>query len=486
VFRDKRPTQEMLFIPGRLSDYIPDDHILKRVHAVLDLRWLADEVRDLYSKSSGRPCIEPERAVRLMLAGFFHGIVHDRKLVREAQVNIAYRWFAGYELDEPIPDHSTLTRIRQRWGEEKFQRIFEKSVKQCIAAGMVAGEMCHIDASLVRADVSWKSLVARHVEKVFAENESGVKDEEPPEGDPPDEMGSPSAKKPGKVKKVSKTDPEASMATSSHDFRLEPTYKQNTAVDDQAGVIVDIHVTTGEANEGREMLDQIERVKEITGATPKTVTADAGYASGRNYEALEQAEITGVIPPQKERKPKGGVALRRFKYDPVHDVVRCPMGKKLVRGSRGSSAWFYRAKASDCKVCPLREKCVPQSTRSRSVLIVDGYCALLRARRKKEQGWPEEVWEAYRRHRWQVEGVHGEAKTQHGMRRAVRRGLSNMRIQCYLTAAVINLKRLAMAASDGSLLRAIRHMLGLKASIPGHIGRFHWPTPFTAVIWAKA
>jgi len=441
MFRDKRPSQEMLFIPGRLSDYIPDDHILRRVHAILDLRWLADEVRGLYSKSSGRPCIEPERAVRLMLAGFFHGIVHDRKLVREAQVNIAYRWFAGYELDEAIPDHSTLTRIRQRWGEEKFRLIFEKSVKQCIKAGMVAGEMCHIDASLVRADVSWKSLVARHVEKVFAENESGVKDEDPPEDDPPDQIESPSAKKPGKVKKVSKTDPEASMATSSHDFRLEPTYKQ------------------------------------ITGAVPKTVTADAGYASGRNYQALEQAEITGVIPPQKARKPKGGVALRRFKYDPVHGIVRCPMGKKLVRSARGKLGWFYRARASDCKACPLREKCVPMSTRSRSVYLGDGYCALLRARRKKEQGWTEELWEAYKRHRWQVEGVHGEAKNEHGMRRAVRRGLSNMRIQCYLTAAVINLKRLAMAASDGSFWRTILRMLGLRAPIPAHRRRFQRPIP---------
>lgn len=472
MFRDKRPTQETLFIPGSLCDYVPDDHILKRVHAVLDLRWLADEVRGLYSRTSGRPCIEPERAVRLMLAGFFHGIVHDRKLVREAQVNIAYRWFAGYALDEPIPDHSTLTRIRQRWGEERFRRIFEQSVKQCINAGMVAGEMCHIDASLVRADVSWKSLVARHVEKVLAENESTVKDEAPPEGDPPDEIGSPSAQKPGKVKKISRTDPEASMATSSHDFRLEPTYKQHTAVDDKAGVIVDIHVTTGESGEGREMLDQIERVKEITGKTPKTVTADAGYASGRNYEALEQAEIAGVIPPQKERKPRGGVALRRFKYDALHDVVTCPMGKKLVRGCRGKSVCFYRAKASDCRACPLMEKCVPKSTRSRSVLIVDGYCSLLRARRRKEQGWSEDAWQAYRRHRWMVEGVHGEAKTEHGMRRAVRRGLSNMRIQCYLTAAVINLKRLAMAAPNGSFLSIIRRMFALRTPVSGHTGRF--------------
>ena len=88
--------QEDLFVAGPLSSLVPDEHILKRVDKVLDLSWLRDEVKDLYCMSNGRPGIDPEAAVRLMLAGFFQGIVHDRKLMREAQVNLAIRWFAGY------------------------------------------------------------------------------------------------------------------------------------------------------------------------------------------------------------------------------------------------------------------------------------------------------------------------------------------------------------------------------------------------------
>ena len=106
MYRKQTTKQETCFIPGSLSDFIPDDHVLKRVDAVLDLRWLDEEVKGLYAEANGRPCIDPERAVRLMLAGFFHAVVHDRKLMREAQVNMAYRWFAGYELDETLPDHS--------------------------------------------------------------------------------------------------------------------------------------------------------------------------------------------------------------------------------------------------------------------------------------------------------------------------------------------------------------------------------------------
>ena len=139
--------------------------------------------------------------------------------------------------------------------------------------------------------------------------------------------------------------------------------------------------------------------------------------------------------------------LQRFSYDAQHDVVRCPAGKILTRRYRSQHGWVYRARAAACKACDLRKRCVPPSVRARSVCIKDGYCSLLRARRCKEKGWSEHRQEAYHRHRWKVEGIHGEAKCQHGLRRAVRRGLSNLRIQAYLTAAVMNLKRLANHAA---------------------------------------
>jgi len=147
-----------LFVAGPLSSLVPDDHILKRVDAVLDLSWLRSEVSDLYCRTNGRPGIDPEAAVRLMLAGFFQGVVHDRKLMREAQVHLAIRWFAGYRLDEKLPDHSSLTRIRQRWGADRFKQIFLKTVQFCIDANLVNGETVHVDATLIRADVSWESL----------------------------------------------------------------------------------------------------------------------------------------------------------------------------------------------------------------------------------------------------------------------------------------------------------------------------------------
>src|SRR6478609_5674407 len=165
----KERDQLELLITGSLRQLLPDDHILARVDRVLDLSWLRGEVADLYCGDNGRPGIDPEVAVRLMLAGFLLGIVHDRRLMREAQVNIAIRWFVGYGLHEALSDHSSLTRIRQRWGEERFRRIFQRTVQACIAARIATGEVVHLDASLIRAHVSWDALV-RHVEAVAEAN----------------------------------------------------------------------------------------------------------------------------------------------------------------------------------------------------------------------------------------------------------------------------------------------------------------------------
>ncbi len=222
--------QEDLFVAGTLGELVPDDHVLKRVDNVLDLSWLRREVADCYCADNGRPGIDPEAAVRLMLAGLFQGIVHDRKLMREAQVNLAIRWFAGYRLHEKLPDHSSLTRIRQRWGAERFKRIFQRTVQACCKAGLVNGETLHIDATLIRADVSWESLTTRHVEQVLEVNGEDHSPDDPTRRGP----GRPrtQARHP---KKYSPTDPDATMATSCKQYRMEPCYKQHAAVDDQAG-----------------------------------------------------------------------------------------------------------------------------------------------------------------------------------------------------------------------------------------------------------
>src|SRR5262245_14411359 len=145
---------------GSLRQLIPDDHVVVRVERVLDLSWLRDEVADCYCLEDGRPGIDPEAAVRLMLAGLLSGIVHDRRLMCEAQVNLAIRWFAGYALHENLPDHSSLTRIRQRWGPERFKAVLSRTVKECIAARIANGEVVHLDATLYRSHMFLDAFTA--------------------------------------------------------------------------------------------------------------------------------------------------------------------------------------------------------------------------------------------------------------------------------------------------------------------------------------
>ena len=408
-----------LFVAGSLEQLIPEDHILRRVDRVLDLGWLREIVADCYCADNGRLGIDPESAVRLMLAGFLLGIVRDRKLMREAQVNLAIRWFAGYRLDERLPDHSSLTRIRQRWGERRFREIFDRTVRCCVAAGIARGEVVHVDATLIRANVSWASMVERHATTVLDDAAEECGSNEPPRGG-----------------RVSLTDPNASLAKSSFRGRTEPSYKQHTAVDDQAGVILDIELTTGSTNEGDLVEAHLDRVPRLTGRPVAVLTADAGYAYAKTYRSAEQRGVDPVVPP------KSRVPLRRFRYDARHDIVRCPAGRILRRSTRARHGWFFRARVADCRRCTLRAECLPRPHGARAVVISEGYDALLRARRRRPR-WPALEQRYYHRHRWRAEGIFAEVKGQHGLRRAVRRGRWNVAIQAYLAAAAINLKRLA-------------------------------------------
>jgi transposase len=423
-FQDR--DQQQLFYVGSLADLVPDDYVLKIIHKSVDFSWIRHEVRYLYDPEQGRPSIDPEAALRLMLAGFILGIVNDRTLMREAQVNLAIRWFTGFSLDEPLPDHSSLTRIRQRWGTATFHRCFSQVVSACLEKGLIGRDTIHVDATLVRADVSWDSIVEKHVERVIQVNKYTCRTKQ-------------------EVIKVITSDTDATLATNSRGQHLEPFYKQHVAVDDQSGIIVDVSLTTGNVNEGDEILTQIDRVEQRLGKRPQQVTADAGYAYGKVYAGFEKQGIVAIIPPKRVWANKHTITLHQFKYDSKNDLVKCPRGKILHKTSRCKHGWYYHSKTYDCKRCPQKRRCLSPKVHRRTVVISETYPELLRARRRKTKWTPEEHHQYYR-HKWRVEGVHAQAKCLHGLRRAARRGIENVSIQSLLTTTVINLKRLSKAA----------------------------------------
>ena len=221
------------------------------------------------------------------------------------------------------------------------------------------------------------------------------------------------------------------MATSARNRRLEPAYKQHAIVDDLRGVVLDVAVTTGQVNEGQMIVERIDTTMEATGLSLNTVTADAGYACAKVFAAFEQRGIDALIPAKAEpiRSP---VPMRRFRYDARHDILKCPRQKLLHPKRPLKYGRFLYSRARDCTGCDLASLCLSKGRANKAVVVGNDYPALLRARRRRER-WSQEDQRLYQRHRWRSEGYHGEAKNWHGLARAIRRGLDNMKIQAYLT-----------------------------------------------------
>jgi hypothetical protein len=233
------------------------------------------------------------------------------------------------------------------------------------------------------------------------------------------------------------------MATNARNRRLEPAYKQHTAVDDVLGVVLDVEVTTGEANEGDHLLPRVDAVAAATGNAVGTVTADQGYAYGKVYGGLERRGIDPVIPAKKE-PIRSRVPLRRFRYDARHDILKCPKGRTLRPQRRVEHGPVLLFDGQRLPGCPMRGR-----------LPVQGAGEQGRGRQRRPPG---AAARPRRKERWSrrtprsTSGTAGARRASTarrragtGLARAVRRGLQNMRIQAFLTAAAVNLKRLAAA-----------------------------------------
>ena len=471
-------SQQSFQLVGPLRSFLPDDHILVQIDAVLDLSWLEDEVRGFYSADTGRPSIPPEAVVRLMLSGLLEGIVHDRALLRRAQTDLAIRWFIGYGLDEDLPDHSTLTRVRQRWGAGVFERVFEKTVEQCLAAGLIDASVLHVDSTLIRADASPDSFVEEHMLRVRAAHgmdEQGGKDSEsaddgdddppPPRGDGRETMGdveldavSQRSRQQGASKKrrVSQTDGECRFGRSSGSQRYTPSYKAHLAVENAAGIIVGAGLTAGHVHDSEALISLLARTGNRLGNGVEQVAADRAYGVASNFEWLAAKQIEAIIGVQSQSRHKGGVPASRFSYDPWSDQVRCPGKRHLYRGRRVTYGVEYRSRARDCRRCHHASRCLSPSSKTRTIVISPFQASLVRARRRQYRGEirNHELWGR----RWAcVERVFGEAKSRHGLRRVARRGLANAWTQVVLTCAVQNLRRLAKyQTSLGSFLHLYR------------------------------
>lgn len=408
---------EMMLLPP-LESYVPPDHRVRKLDRVLDLSFVHEAVRDRYCQDNGRPSVDPEVVLRLFILQALEGIRSVRELMTEVEVNLAYRWFIGYRVDESLPDHSSLSRALDRFGDEVFNDLFARSIAQCQKRGLIEGKVLHLDATTIRADL--------HVDRVG-------------QADSPD--------------------PDARFGRGP-DGRSIPSYKQQTVVDEKARVIVAVDVMAGNAHDHQQAIETIDQAIGHIGQTPEAVCADAAYANGPNAAAMEQREVRLVSPPRRIGARAGQFTTEDFVYDDTRDVYVCPENHTLTYSGTESTKKQrrrYRAPRSACTVCPFRSCC---TTSDRKILYISPHHDALK--RLRADAKTESFRTLYRARFPVSEGVFAEGKQWHGLRRAWRRGLSNMLMQSRLIAAVLNFKRL-MASIGGfwsELARQIRDTWG--------------------------
>jgi transposase len=468
-----------------LEDLVPVHHFYRHLETKLDLSFVREWARELYA-DRGRPSIDPVVFFKLQLVMFFEGIRSERLLIETASVHLAHRWYLGYALDEALPDHSSLTRIRQRLGVDIFQRFFEKVVDLCQEAGLVWGRELYFDSTKVEANSGIPSLTPRfyyqakmHVTDLFAdkltaeeERPAAVDDELPKgivrlpieinaepvrtENDPPWRLLEERRLDPNRPShrgyrrtsdfRVSPTDPDASPMWDWGAIRLG--YHDHYVVDGgMRRIILAALVTPADVMDSQAMRDLLWRVCFRRKIWPHHVTGDAKYGTIENIVALEDAGIRAYVPLTDFEHRTALFGRDAFSYDADYDAYRCPEQHMLplARSKRTEAVVVYRADPAICNACPVKAKCTT-SDRGRTIQrsIYENYLDRVRGYHVTEA-----YKKAIRKRQVWVEPMFAEAKEWHGLRRLRLRGLLNANIQGLLIATGQNLKRFLAATGWG-------------------------------------
>jgi transposase len=465
-----------------LEALVPPDNFYRHLDAKLDLGFVRELVHDRYA-DGGRPSIDPVVFFKLQLVMFFEGVRSERKLVEVASLHLAHRWYPGYHLDEPLPDHSSLTRIRNRYGLAVFRRFFERVVELCREAGPVWGKELFFDATRVPANAALDSLAPRlrevareHLDDLFDADgtdrpEASAADAPPrlhprgadgadgTTGGPldarwdlltecrldPDRPPAHRYRRTGAMR-VSTTDPDA--APMSGGGRTKLGYHAHYVVDGgRARVILYALVTPADVMENRPMLDLLRRVRFRWRLRPKRAVGDTTYGTAENIRALEDAGVRAYVPRPdwEQRTPFYGPS--RFAYDAGRDEHRCPQGQPLRRwkANHAEEVVTYRASAAACNACPVKAAC---TTSRRGRMVQRSVHAAYLERVRAYHATPAYAKAMRKRKVW-IEPLFAEAKQWHGLHRFRLRGVQKVNCEGLLVASGQNLKRWLAATGWG-------------------------------------
>jgi transposase len=421
---------ESLFYYFRLEDQIPEDHLLRLIDRYVDLSFVRERLKGLYS-STGRPSIDPEVLLRLLLVGYLYGVTSERRLLEEVRMHLAYRWFTRLGFEQEIPDHSTFSKNRHGRFRQSgvFREVFEEIVRRCLEAGLVEGQNLAVDGTIVGANASRQSRVPRKQLKEVAQLSRTVQEyltdleQVNPVSD---------------AEMVSTTDPDAIWATKGSGTAMM-AYYDNYLLDTSSRVILGVEATPAlfhqETVAARRMIERVEKL----GVRPGSLGADKAYGSGEFLAWLLARDIQPHIPVIDRRHQTGGHFTRdQFRYAPAENTYYCPEGKPLrySRVRRRGQGYIYSSTVVQCRGCPQKQHCTSAPFRN---LVIHWH----EQAREVVRGLAETpAYVQSQRARRKIEAMFSELKHRVGLRRVRLRRTWNVAEQFLLAATAQNLKRL--------------------------------------------
>ena len=329
-----------------LDNLVPKDNFYRQVEAKLDLSFVRELVQECYSSHMGRPSIDPVVFFKLQLIMFFEGIRSERQLMEMVNLNLAYRWFIGYDLDEKVPDHSALSKIRDRYGLEVFQRFFEQIIQLCVEAGLVWGKELFFDGTRVQANAAFATLEPRFYYEAKQHLQTLFEDAQPvPQGDPVTNPRNLYQKYNGRIRRTSKpthwykrktdywvctVDPDASPMSRFTGDIAKLGYHTHYVVDGgKARIILAALVTPASIMDNMPMLDLTRYLRFRWHLQPDIAVGDTKYGTIANITALENEGICAYLPTPDHSNRTKFYAREQFHYDAERDRFICPQGQEL-------------------------------------------------------------------------------------------------------------------------------------------------------------
>lgn len=444
--------QAQLFYSFNLDAHVPQDHLLRSIDRCLDLGNLREHLSAYYS-STGRPSIDPELMIRMLIIGYSYGIRSERRLCDEVHLNLGYRWFCRLGLEDAVPDHSTFSKNRHgRFrASGAFRWVFDQVLRRCMSAGLIKGEGFAVDASLIAADankqrsitrgdsVDWTdpALSTRAVREYLESLDEGTLAETMP-------------------KRISLTDPQSSW-TAALGGPAFFAYSTNYLIDTAHGVILDVEATpshrTAEVESTKTMVNRVEALLDLT---PQRLIGDMAYGSAPMLAwMVDEKGIEPHVPVwDKTQRSDDTLSSTDFLWDEQAAEYRCPEGhalrseRRTFKESRThvtkANTVIYRASQLDCVKCLLKSRCCPNTPMRK---IARSVHENVRDIARRIARGPE--YQRSRRMRKKVEMLFAHLKRILKLTRLRLRGLSGASDEFTLAATVQNLRRLAKLTSQG-------------------------------------